>query len=278
MRPEEGFVKFTFIALGILALLIVVLWLGLRVPPRPFAAFPQSGPTPQTAPLPDGLPAPVERYFRQIYGDRVPVIKSAVITGRAAMSPVGGVTVPARFRFVHDVGKGYRHYFELTWFGLKLGVGNEHYLDGKSRLELPMGLSDEGPNVDQAANLSMWAEYVWLPAALLTTPGVRWQAVDDDTALLVVPFGASEQTFVTRFDPATGRLTTLESMRYKDSKSTTKTLWLNESKNWQIVSGVEIPTAGAVTWFDQGKPWAVFTVEDVVYNVDVQDSIRQMDK
>ena len=61
----------------------------------------------------------------------------------------------------------------------------------------------------------------------------------------------------------------LESMRYKDSKSVNKTLWLNESSNWQTVGGYEIPAIGAVTWFDQGKPWAVFTVEDVVFNADV---------
>jgi hypothetical protein len=36
-----------------------------------------------------------------------------------------------------------------------------------------------------------------------------------------------------------------------------------------------IPTTGAVTWFDQGKPWAVFTVEDLVFNVDVQEYIRE---
>jgi hypothetical protein len=32
-------------------------------------------------PLPDGLPAPVERFYRQVYGDDVPRIESAVITG-----------------------------------------------------------------------------------------------------------------------------------------------------------------------------------------------------
>ena len=206
------------------------------------------------------------------------MIESAVLTGRATMAPVGGIKIPARFRFVHEVGQGYRHYFEMTWFGLKFGVGNEHYLDGKSRLTLPMGLSDEGSQVDEAANLSMWAEYVWLPAALLTTPGVRWEPVDDETALLIVPFGDEEQTFVARFDPETGLLRLLESMRYKDSKSVAKTLWLNESSNWSTVNGFEIPASGAVTWFDQGKPWAVFTVQDVVYNVDVQDEIRQMSK
>ena len=163
----------------------------------------------------------------------------------------------------------------MTWFGRTFGTGNEYYLDGKSRLTLPMGLSDEGPQIDQAANLSMWAEYVWLPAVLITDPRVRWEPVDANTALLIVPFGDAEQTFVARFDPDSGRLRMLESMRFKDSKSVDKTLWLNESSNWQTVGGYEIPATGAVTWFDQGKPWAVFTVEDVVFNADVSQIIRK---
>jgi hypothetical protein len=32
---------------------------------------------------------------------------------------------------------------------------------------------------------------------------------------------------------------------------------------------------GRITWFDQGTPWAIFSVEDVVYNVDAQEYIKQ---
>lgn len=272
----ENAVKIILVIIAVLAALLFLGWLGLRVKPQPFPPFSGEQPILQTVPLPQGLPAPVERYFHQVYGgDQVPVIDSAVISGRATMSPVGGLKIPARFRFYHQAGQDYRHTFEMTWFGLRFGTGNEYYLDGKSRLSLPMGLSDEGPQIDQAANLSLWAEYTWLPAVLVTDPRVRWEPVDDETALLVVPFGEDEQTFVARFDPESGRLRLLESMRYKDSKSTEKTLWLNESSNWTTVRGYEIPATGAVTWFDQGKPWAVFTVEDIEVNVDVSQAIRE---
>lgn len=64
-------------------------------------------------------------------------------------------------------------------------------------------------------------------------------------------------------------------MRYKGSDSEGKTLWLNEVLDWGTVDGHIIPTVGAVTWFDEGTPWAVFTVEDVVYNADVEEYVQE---
>ena len=258
----------------VIVALILLGWLGLQIKPKSFPAYPQQTPKMKSIPLPTGLPVPVERFYRQIYGDDIPVIESAVISGRMSFRPVGGITFPGRFRFTHIAGEGYRHYFEATFFGLPVFKGNEHYLDGKGVLELPFGLSDRGENIDQAANLSLWAEYAWLPAVLITNPRVQWEPLDADTAILVVPFGEHEQRFVTRFNPRSGLLSLLESMRYKDSKSETKTLWFNESTGSQTIGNTALPATGAVTWFDQGKPWAVFTVEDIVYNSDVSKYIR----
>jgi len=72
----------------ILVGLFLVGWLGLHIKPNSFPLFQHRTPTMQTVPLPAGLPAPVERFYRQIYGDMLPLITSAVITGRATMRPV----------------------------------------------------------------------------------------------------------------------------------------------------------------------------------------------
>src|SRR3569832_460091 len=89
------------IIIGILAVFFFLGWLGLQVKPKPFSAHPEKTPELKTIPLPAGLPAPVERFFKIVYGEKIPVIETVVIKGRATISPFG-VKLPARFLFVHN--------------------------------------------------------------------------------------------------------------------------------------------------------------------------------
>lgn len=248
-------------------------WVGTRVEPAPFRAIPQAQPELQTVPLPDGLPAPVERFYRQLYGDRIPIIHSAVISGRARMRPVGPISLPARFRFTYAAGEGYRHYIEATFFGLPILRVDERYLDGVGRMELPFGVF-EGPKIDQGANLGLWGESLWFAASLLTDPRLRWQAVDSETALLYVPFEEREQTLLLRFDPKTGLLAVIEAMRYKAEESGAKTLWIPQVLEWGTVNGNPTMTRTSITWFDEGTPWVTFQVEGVAVNVNGGEYLR----
>lgn len=260
------------VVLAIVAGILFLGWLGLQIPPSPFPAYQRHSNAQETMPLPPGLPAPVESFYRRLYGEQMPVITSAVISGRGRLR-LNDLIFPVRFRFTHDAGKAYRHYIEATIFGLPFMKVNEGFLDGAGRMELPFGVV-EGPKVDQGGNLALWAESVWLPSLWITDRRAEWRSIDRDTALLTVPFKEEKQSFVVRFSPATGLLHLMESMRYKGAEAEEKILWLNEVLRWGPVDDHTIPTLSTVTWFDEKTPWAVFQVEEIIYNTDVKEYIR----
>jgi hypothetical protein len=250
------------------------LWAGLRVEPAPLPApaLAVSGPPTAATSLPDDLPAPVERFYRTLYGEQIPVIDTLVISGRGTMR-VQGITFPSRFRFSHRTGQAYRHHIQTTVFGAPLLSVDERFIDGEARLELPFGVS-EGPKVDQGANLALWAELVWAPAVWLTSPAASWERVDASTARLIVPFGGATEQFTVTFDPATGLLRRMMSLRYKGADATSKTLWINEVRKWGELDGQPVPLVTAVQWGDESTPWAVLRTEDVVYNADLSTYLR----
>ncbi len=258
----------SFVILG-----VSVVALGLDMKPARFPAYVEQTPLLEQVPVPDGLPEPVARFYQVISGDTVPVIRSAVITGTAPLR-INGITLNSRFRFTHDAGQNYRHYIESTIFGQPALKVNEWYLDGKGRMELPFGTTENEPAVDRAANLGLWGESIWLPSIWLTDARVRWEAVDAQTARLVVPFGAEEDSFTVTFDPQTGLVAQMEAMRPKGTDLDKKTRWILKPEGWQQFNGVLIPSPASVTWEDEGTPWAVFTLDDVRYNVDVTEYIR----
>lgn len=260
-------------ALAIILAVIGVGWLGLRAQAAPFVPYTARTPVIETVPLPEGLPAPVERFYRLVYGERVPVITSVVMSGQARLRPFGPFYLPARFRFTHIAGKDYRHYIETTFFDIPFMKVNESYIDGHARMELPFA-TDEGLKLNQAAALGMWAEAFWFPAILVTDSRVHWEVIDENTAGLSVPFEDGQEHFIVRFDPQSGLVTWIEAMRYHDSHSPVKVLWLNQTTAWGERDGRPVLTTGLVTWMDDGKPWATFTVEEIVYNSDVKDFVR----
>ena len=191
------------------------------------------------------------------------------------MRPVLNTPLPARFIWVHNAGKDYRHYFEATFLGLPFMKVNEGILNGASFFESPVGTYHDDPNSNQGANLALWAEAGWFPSIYLTDPRVRWEPVDDNTALLFIPYEAQDENFLVRFNTETHLIDMMEAMRYRNPGDKSKILWITRYEEGETIEGTPLSAVGSAMWLDQGRPWATFTVEDIVFNVDVSEYIKR---
>ena len=58
-------------------------------------------------------------------------------------------------------------------------------------------------------------------------------------------------------------------------ESQSKVLWITRNLPGQYIEGARLSAVGSATWLDQGRPWAILALEDVVYNADVSTYLRQ---
>ncbi len=263
------------IALGVMAVLAALAgigWLGFQVKPRPFPPRQGAGPGPGTASLSPGLPAPVRRFFEAAAGPEVPLARTAYTAGRARMRPFG-LWVAARYEFTYIAGQAYHHRIEVCWFGLPIMKIDERYQDGRAVMRLPFGTVEGKPQIDEAAERGLWAETIWLPPLYAADPGLRWEAVDDTTARLVAPYQGDEHRYTLCFDPDTGLLSDLRTMRYRDAHSTARMGWGGAALGWRTLGGMRVPDRLTTEWEDQGGPWVIWDIEQVAYNVDVSDRL-----
>jgi hypothetical protein len=58
--------------------------------------------------------------------------------------------------------------------------------------------------------LILWAEAAAWPSLLISDPRIRWEAIDENTARLIVPFEDQEDMLTVRFDSQSGLITRME--------------------------------------------------------------------
>lgn len=258
--------------LSALAALTGIGWLGLRVPPRNFASPVTEPQDLGSVAIPSGLPVPVRRYLQTVCGDSCPRIESMMAWGHARAN--FGVWMPLRFRLSHRPGYDFRREMDVTWFGLPVIKALDQYINGKG-MTGPVGSAATGPEVNQGSNLILWAEAGLFPSLLISDPRIRWQAIDDHSARLIVPFGDQTDELTFHFDPQSGLPHRISALRYREPGGQ-KIPWHADTERWQQVNGVQVPARVAITWEDQGTPWSVWEFEGVLWNVDISEALPSL--
>ena len=164
----------------------------------------------------EGMPPPVQRYFRASLTDGQPIVAAArvshegqfnmgetkeewspftstqvVITRRPGFDWDGRISIaPGMNVFVHDAyvaGEGILHAELLGLVALAEIRGT--------------------PEAAQGELLRFFAEAAWYPTALLPSQGVRWEAIDDTSARATLTDGETTVSLEFRFD-ASGLIST----------------------------------------------------------------------
>jgi hypothetical protein len=262
-------VRILMIVLVVALVLLGFGWLGFRVPSTAFAALPDV-PIAETMPIPTDLPLPVQRFARAVYGERLPVIHSAIVTGHGSLAPFG-MDMAARFRFYYDVEHGHYHEIDTTWYTLPIMHVHERFLDGVSILDIPMiGHIENYESTNHAGNQGFWAEMLaWLPAAVIADSRVRWETLDTHTVKLYLPDADMLEALTLKFDTETGLISELATQRYRDQgENAVRLFWQNHALAWGMLNGVQTMVRSNTQW-ETDAPWATWEIEQVVVNADV---------
>ena len=125
-----------------------------------------------------------------------------------------------RFKAYYLPWQAFYRLMEITWFGLPILKGVDYHIDGRGGLKITGLIEPEetGEKIDQAQNLVLWGEAIWTPSVYLTDSRVRWEAVDEKTAWLVIPFSGREEAFLVRFDPQTEMIQEMSAERYIEAE------------------------------------------------------------
>lgn len=206
----------------------------------------------------EGLPAPVQRYFRAALKDGQPIVTAATIELRGSfnLSPTG-----ERWKPFTSMQRAVTHRPGFVWDGhvsIAPGIAvhvHDAYIAGVGILKPSVmglyALADVRGAGEIARDELMryFAEAAWYPTALLPSQGVRWEAVDDRSAKATLNDAALSVTMLVAFDSAG----MIESSRFAARGAQNKdksgpTPWEGRWSDYQERNGMRLPMTGEAAW------------------------------
>jgi hypothetical protein len=215
----------------------------------------------------EGLPAPVQRYFRTTLKDGQPMIAALRLEHRGTFNladegadrwqPFSSTqrVLTRRAGFVWDARVAMAP-------GLVVHV-HDAYVAGEGLLHPAVsglfsltelrGRSAEPGGVAHGELMRWLAEATWYPTALLPSQGVRWTAVDADSADATLADGAISVTLRFAFDPVRGDIASVRADARGRSigNAVVMTPWEGRWFDHAERDGLRVPLRGEVVWLTQ---------------------------
>lgn len=215
----------------------------------------------------EGLPAPVQRYFKNVLSEHQPYINSARLKHNG--------------QFKTGVDKNWcdikgEQYFtteipSFIWKG-KIGImsAKDMYLEGKGKLIVTLFylfniVKKEGGNFNQGELLRWLGESVWFPTNLLPNDRLKWHTIDDNSAKLTLTYNKLSLFYIVSFNED-NQIHKLETKRYYQGNNL-KT-WIGECYKYKEINGIKVPTVIKASWIlnKMEHNYALFNVQEIEYD------------
>ena len=206
----------------------------------------------------DGLPAPVQRYFRAALTDGQAIITAVSIrhAGTFNMSASAEQWKPfTSQQRVITQRPGFVWDARVMMFPRVPVHVHDAYTAGAGLLHgavlglLTVAHMADTPALARGELMRFFAEAAWYPTALLPSQGVRWEAVDGTSAHATLADGPLTLKLLFRFN-ADGLIDTVRAEareRVVDGKTVTAP-WQGRYWRYAMQSGMRVPLEGEVAW------------------------------
>lgn len=208
----------------------------------------------------EGLPAPVQRYFREALKDGQPIVAKATVEMAGTMNMSSTSERWKQFTSVQQVvtrAPGFLWDARVDMFsGLPVHV-EDSYIAGRGRLVAKVlglftvaDLQGDG-EIARGEFMRYFAESPWYPTSLLPSQGVRWTAVDDTSASATLSDGPISLTLLFQFN-ATGLIASVHAKSRgasvgKDGAMVMRP-WDCAFLDYQLQGDMLIPMTGEAAW------------------------------
>jgi hypothetical protein len=216
----------------------------------------------------EGLPAPVQRYFRAVLKDGQPIIAAASLeqAGTFNMSETAQQWKPftAKQRVITQ-RPGFDWDARIMMFpGVPVHI-HDAYVAGQGMLHgailglIPVVNMPDSAELQQGEFMRYFMESLWYPTSLLPSQGVRWKAVDDRFARATLTDGVITLTLTFRFKDDDGLIdfARAESRGRLVNGVPSGAPWEGRFWNYTLRDGIRVPLEGEVAWVmpDGLKPY-----------------------
>ena len=215
----------------------------------------------------EGLPEPVQRYFKHVLKEGQPYISCI------RLKHDGQFKTDLKKDWVNIQGE---QYFTtetpgFIWKGTtSMFTARDMYIGDIGRLVVSLFsvyniVDDKGGKFNQGELLRWLGESVWFPTNLLPSENMQWTAIDSSSAKLTFNHKGLSLFYIINFNEK-GEILQMETKRYMDEKRLET--WIIKPNKFEERSGMIIPIQAEVFWrLKEGNfSYAKFNVTKIEYN------------